>query len=275
MSTTAIDINDTRGLHVATLVRDALRNMGRHIAGADVLVCGASYRQDVGDTRYSGSEIVVRKLTEMGAEIRVHDPYVDHWYEFESQDTYPAARPLAGAVLPQPGAADRTCASQKDLAAAMQGVEAVILAVPHEPYLDLARPTTSSRGRAAGRGHRLLRHPRRRGHPALLRARLRGEGARTRPHPADPVGGPGTSRGWRDRCCSGRGSTVGAGLSIAGDDRSVSDEAIPGALEAQIGRNQARLRLLRAVRLGVIPGKGARKRVRPLRAACQLGNLPG
>jgi len=50
---TAIDINDTRGLHVATLTRDALRNMGRHIAGADILICGASYRQDVGDTRYS------------------------------------------------------------------------------------------------------------------------------------------------------------------------------------------------------------------------------
>ncbi|MEZ5147112.1 MAG: hypothetical protein R2759_08535 [Bacteroidales bacterium] len=31
---TAIDINDTRGLHVAELVRDALRNMGRYIAGS-------------------------------------------------------------------------------------------------------------------------------------------------------------------------------------------------------------------------------------------------
>ncbi|HUU59799.1 MAG TPA: GDP-mannose dehydrogenase, partial [Phycisphaerae bacterium] len=48
MSTTAIDVNDTRGLHVAELTRDALRNMGRYIAGADVLICGASYRQDVG-----------------------------------------------------------------------------------------------------------------------------------------------------------------------------------------------------------------------------------
>ena len=55
---TAIDVNDTRGLHVAELTRDALRNMGRALAGADVLMCGASYRQDVGDTRYSGSELV-------------------------------------------------------------------------------------------------------------------------------------------------------------------------------------------------------------------------
>ena len=103
MSTTAIDINDTRALHVAELTRDALRNMGRYIAGADVLVCGASYRQDVGDTRYSGSEMLVRKLAEMGAEMRVHDPYVDHWYELEAQDvTRP--RPFLVAVLPQPGA---------------------------------------------------------------------------------------------------------------------------------------------------------------------------
>jgi nucleotide sugar dehydrogenase len=86
----AIDINDTRGLHVAELARDALRNMGRYIAGAEVLLCGASYREDVGDTRYSGSELVVRKLTEMGADVRVHDPYVEHWYELESQKDYPA-----------------------------------------------------------------------------------------------------------------------------------------------------------------------------------------
>ncbi|MFH1249992.1 MAG: GDP-mannose dehydrogenase, partial [bacterium] len=59
----AIDINDTRGLHVAELTRDALRNMGEQIAAAEVLVLGAAYREDVGDTRYSGSEIIVRKLT--------------------------------------------------------------------------------------------------------------------------------------------------------------------------------------------------------------------
>ena len=89
ISPTAVNINDTRALHVAELTRDALRNMGRYIAGADVLICGASYRQDVGDTRYSGSEMVVRKLTEMGAEMRVHDPYLDHWFELEQQDVYP------------------------------------------------------------------------------------------------------------------------------------------------------------------------------------------
>ena len=137
MSTTAIDINDTRGLHVATLTRDALRNMGRYIASADVLICGASYRQDVGDTRYSGSEVVARRLAEMGAELRVHDPYVDHWYEFEAQDTYPApGHSLSRFFRNQDHLQDLRL--ETDLAKALSGVDAVILAVPHSPYLDLS-----------------------------------------------------------------------------------------------------------------------------------------
>ncbi len=133
---TAIDINDTRGLHAAELTRDALRNMGRYIAGADVLLCGASYRQDVGDTRYSGSEIVVRKLTEMGAEMRVHDPYVEHWYELEKQDVYPApGHSWSRFFRNQEGLADLRM--QQSLPAALKGAEAMILAVPHEPYLEL------------------------------------------------------------------------------------------------------------------------------------------
>ncbi len=133
---TAIDVNDTRGLHAAELTRDALRNMGRYIAGADILLCGASYRQDVGDTRYSGSEIVVRKLTEMGAEMRVHDPYVDHWYEFESQDTYPAPG-LSWARFFRNQGHLHNLRVQKDLHKALRGAEALILAVPHEQYRKL------------------------------------------------------------------------------------------------------------------------------------------
>ena len=135
----AIDINDTRALHVAGLTRDALRNMSIYIAGADIVICGASYRQDVGDTRYSGSELVVRKLTEMGAEIRVHDPYVDHWYEFESQDTYPAPdQSWARFFRNQEGL--KNLRIEKDLKNTLRGAEAMILAVPHSDYLNL-RPS--------------------------------------------------------------------------------------------------------------------------------------
>ena len=136
ITTTAIDINDTRGLHVATLTNEALENMGRQVGGAAVLLCGASYRQDVGDSRYSGSEIVVRKLTEMGAEMRVHDPYLEHWYELEKQDVYPApGHSRARFFQNQDNLVNIQI--QQDLAAALKGALAVILAVPHEPYLEL------------------------------------------------------------------------------------------------------------------------------------------
>ena len=134
---TAIDINDTRGLHVAQLVRDALRNMARYIAGAEVLICGASYRQDVGDTRYSGSEMVVRKLTEMGAEMRVHDPYVDHWYELESQENYPSASSSWKRFFRNQEHLNQTVV-MKNLGEALKGVEAIIFAVPHEEYKNLS-----------------------------------------------------------------------------------------------------------------------------------------
>jgi nucleotide sugar dehydrogenase len=132
----AIDINDTRGLHVGELTRDALRNMGRQIAAAEILVLGAAYREDVGDTRYSGSEIVIRKLAEMGAEIRVHDPYVEHWWEFEQQDSYPApGQSKARFFRDQDKLKDIRI--NQDLNNALKGVEAVIYAVPHKAYLNL------------------------------------------------------------------------------------------------------------------------------------------
>jgi nucleotide sugar dehydrogenase len=136
ITTAAININDTRALHVAELTRDALRNMGRNVAGSPILLCGASYREDVGDTRYSGSELVARKLTEIGADIRVHDPYVDHWYELESQDTYPAPGQSWQRFFRNQEHLKETTVS-KDLEGSMKGVEALILAVRHNAYLDL------------------------------------------------------------------------------------------------------------------------------------------
>lgn len=132
----AIDINDTRSLHVAQLTRDALRNMSRPIASADILVLGASYREDVGDTRYSGSELIVRRLTEMGAELRVHDPYVLHWWEFEKQDEYPAAsHGLKRFFRGQEKLKDLRI--EQDLNKALDGIDALILAVRHKHYLNL------------------------------------------------------------------------------------------------------------------------------------------
>lgn len=132
----AIDINDTRSLHVAQLVRDALRNMGRIVAASKIALLGASYREDVGDTRYSGSELIVRKLSEMGAEVVVHDPYVKRWWELEKQDTYPSpGHSMARFFRNQEG----LCALRmsESIQSALAGVDAVIFAVGHSAYRQL------------------------------------------------------------------------------------------------------------------------------------------
>jgi UDP-N-acetyl-D-glucosamine dehydrogenase len=130
----AIDINDTRAMHAAELVRDALSNMNIPLASAKVLILGASYREDVGDTRYSGSEVLIRKLAEMGADIQVHDPYVDRWYEFENQEIYPQSS-KSRFFRNQKKLYELKV--QKDLDKALSRADAIVLAVRHEEYLNL------------------------------------------------------------------------------------------------------------------------------------------
>ncbi|MBI5141101.1 MAG: nucleotide sugar dehydrogenase [Nitrospirae bacterium] len=134
MTRTAIDVNDTRALRVAQMTRDALRNMNKPIAAAKILVLGAAYRKDVGDTRYSGSEIIVRRLTEMGAELHVHDPYVEHWWEFESQDNYPATG-LSWSRFFRNQEKLKQLRMEADMDTALADSDVVIFAVPHEMYM--------------------------------------------------------------------------------------------------------------------------------------------
>ncbi len=132
----AIDINDTRAMHAPQLVRDAMRNMGKPLAAADILILGASYREDVGDTRYSGSEFIVRKLAEMGAEVKIHDPYLEHWWELEKQDTYPDPQYSRSRFFHRQKKL-KTLKIEKNMWDAMKGIEAIVLAVRHKPYLSL------------------------------------------------------------------------------------------------------------------------------------------
>jgi len=133
----AININDTRALHVPELARDALRNMGRYIAASKVALLGAAYREDVGDTRYSGSELIVRRLVDMGADVSVHDPYVDNWWEFEAQDSYPAPGKSRARFFRHQSKL-KSLRIEPDLNSALRDADVVIFAVKHHQFLDLA-----------------------------------------------------------------------------------------------------------------------------------------
>jgi UDP-N-acetyl-D-mannosaminuronate dehydrogenase len=110
--------------------------MNKIVASAEVLVLGASYREDVGDTRYSGSEVLVRKLAEMGAEIRVHDPYVEQWWEFKNQDILPTSQYSKKRFFRNQEALS-DIEIKKDLFGSMKGVDCIVFAVRHKDYLEL------------------------------------------------------------------------------------------------------------------------------------------
>jgi hypothetical protein len=72
----------------------------------------------------------------MGAELRVHDPYVAHWWELEKQDEYPASsHGLKRFFRGQEKLKDLRIG--QDLEKALGGTDAVILAVRHKHYLGL------------------------------------------------------------------------------------------------------------------------------------------
>jgi nucleotide sugar dehydrogenase len=136
ITTAAININDARGVHAAEITCDALAALDRPVAGSTVLLCGCSYREDVGDTRYSGSELIARRLAELAAQLRVHDPYVAHWHELEHQDTYPAAGQSRSRFFRNQEPVTKIHV-EHDLAKALPGADAVVFAVRHHAYLHL------------------------------------------------------------------------------------------------------------------------------------------
>lgn len=85
--------------------------LGGDLKGKIILLLGVSYLHDVGDTRYSPSQIFIENARLRGAKVIWHDPLVDYWPELnESTET----------KLPSP-----------------IGVDAIVFAIPHEEYRNL------------------------------------------------------------------------------------------------------------------------------------------
>lgn len=79
-SVDAVSGNDGTPRRVAELFETYL---GRELQGAKILILGVSYRSDVADTRYTPVEPFYRYLSEQGAIICLHDPFVSYWSELD------------------------------------------------------------------------------------------------------------------------------------------------------------------------------------------------
>ncbi len=76
-STKAIWINDKMPLHVIDLILEKTKLEKKSIA-----ILGVSYREDVGDARYSPSKVFYDALRSYnGLKCSVHDPYLNSWPE--------------------------------------------------------------------------------------------------------------------------------------------------------------------------------------------------
>lgn len=80
-----------------------------------ILLLGISYRQDVGDTRYSPSEVFARAAIDAGAQVIGYDPLVKNWDECEK---------LKGLKV-------------LDERPVFDNYDVVVFAVPHEEFVNL------------------------------------------------------------------------------------------------------------------------------------------
>jgi UDP-N-acetyl-D-mannosaminuronic acid dehydrogenase len=69
-------INDGMPGHMLGLIEQALAEAGREMAGAKVVLLGASYLENADDTRNTPAAALVELLAGRGAEVVAHDPYV-------------------------------------------------------------------------------------------------------------------------------------------------------------------------------------------------------
>jgi UDP-N-acetyl-D-mannosaminuronic acid dehydrogenase len=99
-------VNDGMPIHMGSLVQAALEENGLTLDGSRILILGYAYLENSDDTRNSPSKTLHDWLTQQGAEVVVHDPWVSEY--------------------------------QGDLMQKAQGCDAVALMVAHDEYKGLA-----------------------------------------------------------------------------------------------------------------------------------------
>ena len=68
-------INEKMPDHVIDLTLDAFKECNKSIKDCTILILGVSYKPDVKDLQLSPAEIIINKLNELGAKIKIYDPY--------------------------------------------------------------------------------------------------------------------------------------------------------------------------------------------------------
>jgi UDP-N-acetyl-D-glucosamine dehydrogenase len=72
----AAEINQSMPRYVVSKIGDALNERGMSINGANILALGIAFKKEINDARNSPALKVIEELTQKGAKVTYHDPYI-------------------------------------------------------------------------------------------------------------------------------------------------------------------------------------------------------
>lgn len=75
-SVMGLEVNDKMPLHVVEIIQEK-----EILDGQIIAILGVSYREDIGDTRFSPTEVLYKKLKTFNVSCFFHDQYVENWNE--------------------------------------------------------------------------------------------------------------------------------------------------------------------------------------------------
>ena len=139
----ASEVNAEMPHFVVAKVQEALNQEEKSVKGSRILVLGVAYKPDIADVRESPAIPIMRRLMELGGQVRWHDPHV----EALPKGVCPEARKVEE-LTPE----------------ALAGVDCVVIVTDHSvfdltlvweesPVLVDTRNATGEMGRRDGRGH--------------------------------------------------------------------------------------------------------------------------
>ena len=108
---TSGEINEFMKMHVINLAERGLRKAGKRLYGAKIAVMGLAYKKNINDPRESPAIKIIEELVNLGAEVRVYDPFV------------PSLETKAGVFV-----------SASSVEEALDGAECAVFLVDHDAF---------------------------------------------------------------------------------------------------------------------------------------------
>ena len=82
----ANDVNNNMPSYVVQRIQSSLNDQEKPVKGSRILVLGVAYKKNSNDARETPATELISGLLALGADVRVHDPHVDHYPPYELVD---------------------------------------------------------------------------------------------------------------------------------------------------------------------------------------------